>query len=47
MFDLDRRVMKFFVGVEGMQRFLAYYDAEIDDPASLRRKHPARSSESD
>lgn len=47
MFDLDRRVMKFFVGVEGMQRFLAYYDAEIDDPASLRRKRPARSSESD
>ena len=46
MFDLDRRVMKFFVGVEGMQRFLAYYDAEVDDPASLRRKRPARSSES-
>lgn len=38
MFDLDRRVMKFFVGTEGMQRFLAYYNAEVDDPDALRRQ---------
>ena len=38
MFDLDRRMMKFFVGTEGMQRFLAHYGEEVADPAALRRR---------
>jgi hypothetical protein len=42
MFDLDRRMMKFFVGTEGMQRFLAHYGEEVAEPANLRRKRPSR-----
>ncbi|MCH2144118.1 MAG: lysophospholipid acyltransferase family protein [Phycisphaerales bacterium] len=43
MFDLDRRMMKFFVGTEGMQRFLAHYGEEVAEPSRLRRKRSNRS----
>ena len=43
MFDLDRRMMKFFVGTEGMQRFLAHYGEEVAEPSRLRRKRSSRS----
>ncbi len=44
IFELDRRVMKFFVGTDGMQRFLAYYGAEVAEPAALRRNRKDRRS---
>ena len=37
MFDLDRRMMKFFIGTDGMQRFLAHHGEVVEDPDSLRR----------
>lgn len=45
MFDLDRRMMKFFVGTEGMQRFLAHYGEEVADPAALRRRRKGAMSD--
>jgi hypothetical protein len=45
MFDLDRRVMKFFVGTDGMQRFLAHYGEQVAEPARLRRNRRGKARE--
>ena len=45
MFDLDRRVMKFFVGTDGMQRFLAHYGEQVAEPTRLRRNRRGKARE--
>lgn len=34
---IDRRVMKFFIGTDGMERFLGYYGEEVPNATSMRR----------
>ena len=42
MLQLDRRVMRFFVGADGMERFLTYHGVEVSDEMKKQRRKRQR-----